>query len=201
VQGTVLRVETDRGGVYEAHIRTSDGTEVEVKVDADFRVTAVHELGDRRGGPGRGRGGPGHRADLAAVAQKLGVTEAKLRSALQSSRPSGAPNRGDRGAELAAEIAKALGVDAAKVQDILEDNRPARGPRGSGPDDSTLVSALAKGLSKSEADVRAALETARRAHRDAHEAREAAMYAAIAKALGKTAAEVKAAFEAARPTP
>ena len=36
-------VETDEGGVYEAHIRKSDGTEVEVKVDKAFNVTAVDE--------------------------------------------------------------------------------------------------------------------------------------------------------------
>jgi hypothetical protein len=41
VPGTVVRVETDNGGVYEAHIRKADGTEVEVKVDKDFKVTAT----------------------------------------------------------------------------------------------------------------------------------------------------------------
>jgi uncharacterized membrane protein YkoI len=58
--GTVLRVETDAGGVYEAHIRKADGTEVEVKVNRDFEVTAVEA---HRGGPrdhdGRGHHGPG----------------------------------------------------------------------------------------------------------------------------------------------
>jgi uncharacterized membrane protein YkoI len=43
--GTVLRVETDRGGIYEAHVRKADGTEVEVKVDKAFAVTAVEEHG------------------------------------------------------------------------------------------------------------------------------------------------------------
>jgi uncharacterized membrane protein YkoI len=43
VPGTVLRVETDNGGVYEAHIRKADGTEVEVKVDKSFAVTATEE--------------------------------------------------------------------------------------------------------------------------------------------------------------
>jgi uncharacterized membrane protein YkoI len=45
--GTILRVETDEGGVYEAHVRKSDGTEVEVKVDKSFDVTAVEEHGRR----------------------------------------------------------------------------------------------------------------------------------------------------------
>jgi uncharacterized membrane protein YkoI len=62
VPGTVLRVETDNGGVYEAHIRKADGTEVEVKVDKSFTVTATEthadrghgDRGDRGGGPGGG---------------------------------------------------------------------------------------------------------------------------------------------------
>lgn len=47
--GTVLRVETDRGGVYEAHVRTEDGQEVVVKVDKSFKVTGTETLG--QGGP------------------------------------------------------------------------------------------------------------------------------------------------------
>jgi hypothetical protein len=45
--GTVLRVETDvdHGSPYEAHVRKSDGTEVEVLVDAGFDVTAVNTMG------------------------------------------------------------------------------------------------------------------------------------------------------------
>jgi hypothetical protein len=44
--GTVERVETDadHGSPYEAHIRRSDGTELEVLVNKDFRVTAVNEM-------------------------------------------------------------------------------------------------------------------------------------------------------------
>ena len=42
--GTVLRVETDaEGSPYEAHVRKSDGSEVTVKVNRDFEVTAVEE--------------------------------------------------------------------------------------------------------------------------------------------------------------
>ena len=59
VPGTVLRVETDNGGVYEAHIKKADGTEVEVKVDKTFTVTGTED-GEHggRGGHGHG-GGPG----------------------------------------------------------------------------------------------------------------------------------------------
>lgn len=62
VKGTVDRVETDDGGVYEAHVTKSDGTHVEVKVNKSYKVTSVNEMG--AGGPGGGpdggqRGGPG----------------------------------------------------------------------------------------------------------------------------------------------
>ena len=48
--GTVERVETDadHGSPYEAHIRRSDGTELEVLVNKDFSVTAVNEMGPPR---------------------------------------------------------------------------------------------------------------------------------------------------------
>jgi hypothetical protein len=36
---TVLRVETDSDGVYEAHLITSDGQRVTVEVDKAFKVT------------------------------------------------------------------------------------------------------------------------------------------------------------------
>jgi hypothetical protein len=47
--GSVERVETDvdHGSPYEAHVRKSDGTEVEVLVNKDFQVTAVNTMGHR----------------------------------------------------------------------------------------------------------------------------------------------------------
>jgi hypothetical protein len=44
--GTVERVETDvdHGSPYEAHVRKSDGTELEVLVDTSFNVTAVNAM-------------------------------------------------------------------------------------------------------------------------------------------------------------
>ena len=43
---TVERVETDvdHGSPYEAHMRKSDGTELEVLVDSSFNVTAVNTM-------------------------------------------------------------------------------------------------------------------------------------------------------------
>ena len=44
--GTVERVETDvdHGSPYEAHIVKSDGTQLEVLVNADFQVTAANAM-------------------------------------------------------------------------------------------------------------------------------------------------------------
>ena len=49
VQIPVERVETDvdHGSPYEAHVRKSDGTELEVLVNKDFAVTAVNTMGHR----------------------------------------------------------------------------------------------------------------------------------------------------------
>jgi hypothetical protein len=50
---TVIRVETDSdGSPYEAHLQKSDGSEVTVKVDKDFKATDVET------GFGGGPGGP-----------------------------------------------------------------------------------------------------------------------------------------------
>lgn len=47
--GSVVRVETDadHGSPYEAHVRKSDGSEVEVLVNKDFKAIAVNEVGRR----------------------------------------------------------------------------------------------------------------------------------------------------------
>jgi hypothetical protein len=44
---TVLRVETDSDGVYEAHLTTSGGQQITVEVDKSFKVTGEES------GPGR----------------------------------------------------------------------------------------------------------------------------------------------------
>jgi uncharacterized membrane protein YkoI len=45
--GTVQRVETDvdHGSPYEAHVTKADGTQLEVLVDSNFKVTAVNTMG------------------------------------------------------------------------------------------------------------------------------------------------------------
>lgn len=198
---TILRVETDEGGVYEAHVRRADGTEAEVEVDERFAVTAVETRpAGGRGGPG-GPGGRGGHVDTAALATTLGVTEAKLRSALEATRPA----KGDRDAgrgDRAAAIAKALGEPEADVQAVLEANRPARGDRGPGaakPDRTALIAALAKAFDVSTAKATTAVAAAEKAHRAQHDARDAAMATALAEELGLDVTKVTSALEAARP--
>jgi len=54
---TVIRVETDSAGSpYEAHLTKSDGSQVTVKIDSNFKVTAT-ESGFGAGN-GRAGGGP-----------------------------------------------------------------------------------------------------------------------------------------------
>lgn len=49
--GTIIRVETDSdGSAYEAHVQKADGSDVTVKLDANFNVTdTIDGFG---GGPG-----------------------------------------------------------------------------------------------------------------------------------------------------
>jgi hypothetical protein len=40
-----VETNVDSSAPYEAHIRKSDGTEVEVQVGSDYTVSAVNEMG------------------------------------------------------------------------------------------------------------------------------------------------------------
>lgn len=60
---TVLRLETDSDGVYEAHLVAADGSRVTVEVGEDFVVTGA----EQGGGPGGHDGGPGRSGDGAAA--------------------------------------------------------------------------------------------------------------------------------------
>ncbi len=60
---TVLRVETDSDGVYEAHLVTTGGARVTVEVGKDFAVT-----GTESGHGGGGHPGAGPSSDAASTA-------------------------------------------------------------------------------------------------------------------------------------
>jgi uncharacterized membrane protein YkoI len=108
VPGTVLRVESDNGGVYEAHILKADGTEVEVKVDKTFTVTATdtHAEGGRGGRGGHG-GGPG-----GGETALTGDTAAKVKAAALAKVPGTVLRvESDRGGIYEAHIRKADGTE------------------------------------------------------------------------------------------
>jgi hypothetical protein len=55
---TIIRVETDSGGSpYEAHVTKSDGTQVTVKLDSNFKVTGT-QSGFGSGPAGQAPGAP-----------------------------------------------------------------------------------------------------------------------------------------------
>jgi hypothetical protein len=127
---TILRVETDEGGVYEAHVRKSDGTEAEVHVDKGFAVTSVDTRPAGGPGGGPGHGGPGGRGhlDTAALAKALGQSTADVQAVLDANRP------------------------APPAAGSVPQQRPAK------PDDSTLAKALATKFGISQDKAQAALD-------------------------------------------
>jgi len=117
---------------------------------------------NRAGGYGAGFGpGPGKARHLSDLAAKLGVTEAKLRAALQDLRPE---RRDERRDELAAALAKELGISTDKVEAAL-DKRPAerklKRHRRFGEMRDAFADQLAGKLGVDEAKVRAALDDVR----------------------------------------
>ncbi len=73
--------------------------------------------------------GPGG-FDLAALATKLGVSEAKVRAAMAKTRPTGAPGQAPSGtnADPATALAKQLGLSATKVRAAMQALRPSGAP-------------------------------------------------------------------------
>lgn len=123
--------------------------------------------GDRgeRGGPGGGRHGGGHgvRMDSAALAEKLGVTEAKLTEALtaihEAKKAADKPAAGEKPdpaahrAELAKALAEKLGIDEAKVTTALTELDEARTAERTAAFKTKLDAAVKAGtLTQAEAD-------------------------------------------------
>jgi transcriptional regulator with XRE-family HTH domain len=132
------------------------------------------------------RGGFG----LDALAGRLGVTPAQLRSALQDIRKD-LPSRDD----LAAKLAGALGVPVDKVSSALAHARPDRGMHrrfAGGP-----AAALAKALGLDEAKVRAAFEKLRSQFRPG--AGRTDFEAALAQELGVSTDKLDSALNSLRP--
>jgi transcriptional regulator with XRE-family HTH domain len=144
---------------------------------------------------GRGPdGGPG----LSALAQRLGVEDAKLRAALEDLRDElPRPERRDLG-DLAQRLADEVGISADKVESALQAQRPDRRDRAD--HHTAIAAALAKELNLEAADVRAALEKvhprpgARRTRRPLR-----SMESALAKELGVSTARLREAFRSIKP--
>ena len=144
-------------------------------------------------GPGRHRfGGP----NLSALAAKLGVSTAALKSALQSLRPSQADRAAQRDAEQQ-KLADALGVSKDKLAAALAKLRPvpASGPRDMhGPGD--FAAALAKELGLQTSDVTAAFDKLRASHEAQEQAERDAFAQKLADKLGISVDKVKSVFAA-----
>jgi Spy/CpxP family protein refolding chaperone len=96
-------------GAYALGTQTGDGT-----------ALAGGTTPSSAGAPGPGRmGGHGPR-DLSGIAAKLGVTEAKLRAALEHLRPDRGAKQDEHQDALAKALASELGLDEAKVTAALE---------------------------------------------------------------------------------
>jgi ClpA/ClpB-like protein len=139
------------------------------------------------------RGGPG---DFSSLADRLGVSEAKLRAALDDLRPSGDPMDG-----LAAALAKSLNLDEAKVQAELDKLRAAHEKREDA-EHAKFEAALAKELGIDAAKVHAAFDKLKpEPGRDRGGPRgdRRDLLADLAKELGVSQDKLRAALDAVRP--
>ena len=137
--GTIVRVETDNDGVYEAHMTKADGTQVIVQVGADFVVTAtVDQPQGGHGGPGNGPG--------AGETLLTGDTAASVTAAAQAAIPDGTIIRVETdsdGSPYEAHVTKADGtqvvvkVDASFAVTATEDMRAGGPHQGPAPVDQT----------------------------------------------------------------
>ncbi|HWT92237.1 MAG TPA: hypothetical protein VN238_04525 [Solirubrobacteraceae bacterium] len=90
--------------------------------------------------PPQGQGG---RPDLSALAETLGVSEAKLQAAMDAVRPDRSESTGGppSATDMAAELADELGLDESTVADALREQMPAAPPAQSGGGTTTTPAA------------------------------------------------------------
>jgi hypothetical protein len=174
---------------------------------ASLGTTAAYGIGTQVGGGQAGAKtsstasrGPST-ADLQTLADKLGVSVAKLKAALEATRPTKPSSD-----PFVAALAKELNVSADKIKAALDASRPARPAagstppaRGSKPDSSALAAALADKLGLDQATVKAALDKVAAARKADETARRTAMAAALAKQLGLDPATVQSALSSWHP--
>src|SRR4051794_5599715 len=136
--------------------------------------------------PGAGfRRGAAFGPGLSALAKRLGVSEEKLRAALQDVRPPGPPGPG-RFVNPLSGLAGALGVPESKLRDAflkVQKQRQAAFPKQ-----------LADALGVDESKVRAALDKQRSKEDAEHNARRDQLATALAKRLGIPKSRVESAL-------
>ena len=136
------------------------------------------------------RGGRG--AGLEDLAEDLGVTEAKLRAALEAVREDQAP-KADRREAMAAALAKALGKSTADVEKAFETLHDER--------EAAFAAALAKSLGVEAAKVRAALDEVQEEDEDEDGRRHRHLaFDDLADELGVSEARLRRALRSARPS-
>jgi biotin operon repressor len=97
--------------------------------DGSGQATAAGNANNQSHGAQQGRPGM---MDTPALAQKLGVSESKLKAALESIRPTSQGGAPPQPGEMATKLAKALGLSESKVQAALQSMMPQGGPPNGG---------------------------------------------------------------------
>src|SRR3954452_15044533 len=176
-------------GAYALGSQAGDGAAL-----AGSTTASSAQQSGRHFGPGPGRpGGPAR--DLSGLAGRLGVSEAKLRAALEDLRPD---RRDDREGAVAKALAGALGLSTDKVQAALEKLHGQRklkrdDRRADGRD--AFAQALATKLGVSVGKVRAGLEAVRPDRRGAGPPD----LGTLAQKIGVSEARLRAALDDVRP--
>jgi hypothetical protein len=187
----------DRGAKDEHHAALAKALAAELGLSTDKVTAALEKVRPDRKVIRRERRGDRLQRFDDALASKLGVDAAKVRSAFDElkagGRRGGPPDLGD--------VASKIGVSEAKLRAALADLRPG-GPgrihrlRGPGPGGPAVVSALAKELNVSPAKLRAAMRKIRAELVKQKEAERDAFITKLAAKLGISEAKVKEVIDA-----
>lgn len=146
-------------GVGIAGVASADPTPMP-NPTATATASGAPSAGTDRGGPGGRHGGGRDGAQVTELAGKLGVSEDKVREAIQAIReerranpPSTSQTREQRDPALAKALAEHLGVDEAKVTAALAELRTTRQAKQAAALKTKLDAAVTDGtLTRAEAD-------------------------------------------------
>jgi hypothetical protein len=181
-----LGARSNSGADAAGGVRSSTKSAV-VSAASTSSPTASRAETARDCGPRGGRG-------LQDLAAQLGVSEQKLRDALQAIRA----KHGGARQSLADALAAELGVSASTLQDALKAARDQAAP-GRRFDPDALAASLARSLNLDEAKVRAALDKVRADAQQRFEQERKQFADDLAQELGLPASKVEDALSSARP--